>query len=439
MKTPLPLILIIDDEATIRDGCRQTLEKSGYAVREAGEGAEGIRIAHEAKPEVALIDLKMPGMSGMEIIDILSRDLPDTVLIMITGYATIVSAVEAIQKGTYDYLPKPFSPDQLRAVVRRAIEHRDLKIETRRLRSEKERMEKSFITFVSHEMRSPLVVIRQYIEAIKSVAGDRLEHNTAEILEKCSARIQGLEAMVEHWLDISRIADGSFAWKKEPLNLIRLLGKSMEEMTPLCKEKAIRLTANLPEKLPAIVGDEESLLRVFTNVIGNAIKYTPENGRITVSARCDDYYAMVSISDTGAGIPADKLPFVFEPFYRVRGKEERQKGSGLGLTFCKKIMELHDGEITVESRESEGSTFALKFPSSSPGLRETMKYDDAQCYRFHERDLPDRCFVCSQSPGRLLIVRQIDGMMLVHLCPDCMLAHVEDYLLDNTRPWTGAT
>ncbi len=239
MKPPTPLVLIIDDESSIRDGCRQALEKSGYAVLDAGEGDEGIKIARDAKPDIALIDLKMPGISGMEIIEILSRDVPDTVLVMITGYATIVSAVEAIQKGTYDYLPKPFSPDQLRAVVRRAVEHRNLKIETRRLREEKERMEKSFITFVSHEMRSPLVVIRQYIEALKAVAGDRLDRDMTEIIERCGARIQSLETLVEHWLDISRIGEGSFVWKKEPLNLLQLIGRSTEEMAPICKEKGI--------------------------------------------------------------------------------------------------------------------------------------------------------------------------------------------------------
>jgi len=371
MKSPYPVVLIIDDEAAIRDGCRQALEKSGYAVLDTGEGAEGIRIARDAKPDIAFIDLKMPGISGMEIIEILSRDVPETVLVMITGYATIVSAVEAIQKGTYDYLPKPFSPDQLRSVVRRAVEHRNLKIETRRLREEKERMEKSFITFVSHEMRSPLVVIRQYFEALKAVAGNRFDRDMAEIVERCDARIRDLETMIEHWLDISRIAEGRFVLKKEPLNLIQLIKRSTEEMAPICQERGIVLKTDLPDQLPEILGDPESLLRVLTNIIGNAVKYTPERGSITVAAESNDYYVTVRISDTGTGIPSDKLPFIFEPFYRVRGKEERQRGSGLGLTFCKKIMELHGGEIAAASMEGQGSMFMLKFLSHMRNKQET--------------------------------------------------------------------
>lgn len=358
-----PLILVIDDEETLRDGCRQALEKSGYAVLTAGEGVEGIKIAREQTPDMAFVDLKMPNISGMEIIDILSRDIPDIVLIMITGYASIVSAVEAMQKGAYDYLPKPFSPDQLRAVTRRGLDHRNLRIETKKLREEKERMEKSFITFVSHEMRSPLVVIRQYIESLKAIAGDRFDKDVTEIIERCSKRIQGLEEMIEHWLDLSRIEDGTLAQKKDLLNLSSIIARSTEEMTPVCREKGISLETNIPDNLPEITGDEESLVRVLTNIIGNATKYTPQDGKITVSAQHDEYYVTASIADTGIGIPPDKIPFIFEPFFRVRGKDEKHRGSGLGLTFCKKIMESHNGAIEVTSREGEGTTFILTFPA----------------------------------------------------------------------------
>jgi len=366
MKTQKPLILIIDDEEALRDGCRQALEKSGYTVLTAGEGVEGIKIARENKPDIAFVDLKMPGISGMEIIEILSKDIPDIVLIMITGYATILSAVEAIQKGAYDYLPKPFSPDQLRTVARRGLDHRNLKIETRRLREEKERMEKSFITFVSHEMRSPLVVIRQYIESLKAIAGDRFDKDVSDIIERCRIRIQGLEELIEHWLDLSRIEDGTFVQKKEPLRLSDVISRSVEEMMPICNERGIALEVNVPENLFQIVGDEESLVRVFINIIGNATKYTPDGGKISVSARNGEYYVTVDISDTGFGIPQDKLPFIFEPFFRARGKEERHRGSGLGLTFCKKIMDSHGGEIGATSKEGEGTTVILKFPVPHP-------------------------------------------------------------------------
>lgn len=362
MESKKTLILIIDDEEALRDGCKQALERSGYDVITAGEGVEGIRLARETKPDLAYIDLKMPGMSGMDIIEILSKDIPDIVTVMITGFASIVSAVEAVQKGAYDYLPKPFSPEQLRALTLRALDHRRLKVEARILKEEKERMQKAFITFVSHEMRSPLVVIRQSFETLKAVTEGRFGNEVAEIIDRCSKRIQGLEALVEHWLDISRIEQGTFAQKKESLSMAELIAKSAEEMGPLCSRKGIELRTSVPPDLQNITGDEESLIRVFTNLIGNASKYTPEGGTITVSARCEGPYILAEVTDTGSGIPQDKLPFIFEPFYRVKGKTDPNRGSGLGLSYCKKIMEMHGGDISARSQEGKGSTFTIMLP-----------------------------------------------------------------------------
>jgi len=223
-------------------------------------------------------------------------------------------------------------------------------------------MERNFITFVSHEMRSPLVVIRQYIEALNAIAGERFDQDVREIIERCRKRVQNLEDMVLHWLDISRIENGTLTHQKVSLSLESIIARSVEEMAPLCRKRGIILETNILQTLPRITGDEESLVRVFTNIIGNATKYTPEGGKITIAVKNDEYYATASISDTGAGIPPEKLPLIFEPFFRCGGKNEKHTGSGLGLTFCKKIMESHNGGIDVSSREGDGTRFVLTFP-----------------------------------------------------------------------------
>ncbi|MBN2397967.1 MAG: hybrid sensor histidine kinase/response regulator [Deltaproteobacteria bacterium] len=356
------LVLIIDDEETIRDGCRQVLEKSGYRVITTEDGPKGIRIAREKHPGLVFVDLNLPGMPGLEVIDILLADIPHIVLVVITGYASIVSAVESMKRGAYDYLPKPFTPDQLRAVTKRGLDHHRLVIEAENLRAAQEKMTKDFITFVSHEMRSPLVAVQQSIESLKIVAGDCLSDEAKAIIERCEKRIRNLEDLVEHWLNIRQIEEGTLIREKGLLDLTGVLLRSIEDMAPLCEKRSITLESDIPEDLPMITGDTESLVRVFVNIIGNATKYTPAGGRISVRAGYDDHYVDVTISDTGRGIPKDKIPFIFEPFYRVKEKGEQLEGSGLGLTFCKRIMDAHSGKIDVSSKEGMGTTFTLKFP-----------------------------------------------------------------------------
>ncbi len=355
-------ILIIDDEESIRDGCRQALERFGFRVLAAADGQEGIKIAREIGPAIVFVDLKMPTVSGMDVIEVLSRDIDDIVLIVITGYASILSAVESLKKGAYDYIPKPFTPDQLRAVARRALDHRNLKIEAKKLKEERDQIEKNFITFVSHEMRSPLATIQQYMEALRLVSGDCLSTEAMDIIERCSKRIQNLEALVERWLDISRIENETFASDVEPVKLITVVDRASEEMSHLCQIRGLTVDTDIPPDLPEIKGDKESLVRVLINIIGNATKYTASGGTISIHAHHDDHYVSLSITDTGAGIPREKLPLIFEPFYRVGGKEEQHRGSGLGLTFCKKIMEAHNGTIGVSSEVNKGTTFTLTFP-----------------------------------------------------------------------------
>ncbi len=267
-----------------------------------------------------------------------------------------------MKRGAYDYLPKPFTPDQLRAVTKRGLEHHKLTIEAKSLRDAREKMTKDFITFVSHEMRSPLATIQQSMESIKVVAGDCLNNQARDIIERCEKRIRNLEDLVEHWLDIRHIEAGTLIREKGILDLSAVILRSIDDMSPLCEKRGIVVEKDIPDDLPMITGDGESLVRVFVNIIGNATKYTPAGGKISVRAGYDDHYVNVTVSDTGKGIPKDKIPFIFEPFYQVKEKGKKLEGSGLGLNFCKRIMDAHNGRIFVSSDEGKGTAFTLRFP-----------------------------------------------------------------------------
>src|SRR4030065_408937 len=183
-----PIILVIDDEEAMRDSCSLILTKDGFRAETAENGQIGLEKAREMKPALALIDLKMPGLSGFEVLERIKDIDPGIIPIVITGYATVDSAVEAMKKGAYDFLPKPFTPEELRIIINRALERRKLALETEQLRREKRLLEESFITLVSHQLRSPLVAIQQYFDVILAGMAGTVEDKQRETLPRAQDR-----------------------------------------------------------------------------------------------------------------------------------------------------------------------------------------------------------------------------------------------------------
>ena len=204
-------VLIVDDEEAIRDSCRQVLSKSGYECHTAVDGIEGLHLAHQVDPDVILLDLMMPGIQGLEVLDQVLKSHPNTVCIVITGYATIESAVDAMKRGAFDFLPKPFTPEELRLIVRRGLEQRRLLQETAALREEKERMKQYFITIVTHELRSPLLLVKQYLDLIVSGKMGSIDDTAREMLDGAHGTLIGLLNLIADWLELARINAGDIA------------------------------------------------------------------------------------------------------------------------------------------------------------------------------------------------------------------------------------
>jgi len=365
--TEKPIILIIDDEDAMRDSCSMILTKDGFRAETAETGQIGLEKVRELKPALALIDLKMPGLSGFEVLEKLKDIDPKTIPIVITGYATVESAVEAMKKGAYDFLPKPFTPDELRIIIRRALERRKLAQEAETLRREKKLMEENFITMVSHQLRSPLVAIQQYFEVILAGMAGRVEDTQKEMIVRAKERLGGLLGLINDWLDMARISRGQIVDKFRPLALEKLLEKQLEFMRPLAQEFKVRLELRPPEKPALVLGDEQSLEQVFSNLITNAIKYNKPEGSVTVTIRDENGTILAEVIDTGIGISREQLPFVFDQFYRVSRREDQKiKGTGLGLAIAKKIVEAHSGSIRATSEPGRGSTFSVRLPKAEP-------------------------------------------------------------------------
>jgi two-component system sensor histidine kinase/response regulator len=360
-----PVVLVIDDEESMRDSCSQILTRDGFQAETAEDGAAGLEKIKEIKPGLVLIDLKMPGMNGMEVLEQLIKIDPYCIPVVITGYATVESAVEAMKIGAYDFLPKPFSPDQLRIIIRRGLERRKLILETESLRQEKKLMEENFITMVSHQLRSPLVAIMQYYEVILGGMAGEVPEKQKEIIQKSKARLEGLLSLINDWLDVARLDRGRIVDKLIPTSVKKIITKVIEELQPLTQEEKISLEFGSCSKNDLVQGDEGTLEQVFSNLITNAIRYNKPNGKVTINIKENADYIAVEVQDRGIGIAKEHIPFLFDQFFRVkRGEQQKIKGTGLGLSIAKKIVDAHDGSITVSSDLGKGSTFTVLLPKA---------------------------------------------------------------------------
>lgn len=361
-----PLILVIDDEESMRDSCSQIIVKDGYRADTAEDGRVGFLKVKDLHPDLVLIDLKMPGQSGFEVLDNIKEFDPSIISIVITGYATVEYAVEAMKKGAYDFLPKPFSPDQLRIIVKRGLERRRLILETESLRREKKLMEENFITMVSHQLRSPLGTIAQYFEVILGGMAGEVGSKQKEMLSKARDRLEKLMELINDWLDLARMNRGLIVDRFKPLSLKKVLANIVDFMLPSAQEENIALELVPYSGDDSVEGDEETLTQVFSNLISNAIKYNRPGGGIRIFFEDKEASIAVNVEDTGMGIPEENLPFIFDQFFRVKREgKEKSKGTGLGLSIAKKITEAHGGTIQVTSEAGKGSTFTVILPKKN--------------------------------------------------------------------------
>ena len=354
-------ILIIDDEQYICDSCRQVYTKDGYQVDTANDGIKGLQKIKEFKPDMVVVDLKMPGMGGMEVLERINTIDPTIVSIVITGYATIESAVEAMKRHAFDFLPKPFTPNELRIVTQRALERRKLILETNRLREEKDRMKENFISMVSHQLRTPLVAVQQYFEVILAGMAGTVSEEQKRMLERSKIRIDELIELIKEWLDFARIDANKLVSELKPTNLIPVLFKSQDSMQVIAKQKDITLKMEVPENLPLIMGNAGFLEQVFLNLLENGIKYNKQSGSVTIKAVTENEFVRVDFSDTGIGISEQELSFIFEQFYQVK-RTNKTDGTGLGLAIVKRIIEAHSGTINVTSEPGKGTVFSILLP-----------------------------------------------------------------------------
>ena len=378
-------ILIVDDEPDIALILKLHLSEAGYLSDSAGDGETGLKMLYSNEYSLVLLDVRMPGISGVEVLQRLRAEKFDTAVIMMTAHGNENTVVECMKAGAADYVPKPFDFDDLLLRMERAIVNRRILKQNRILEQEKE----DFFYMLSHDLKNPITAVIGSIDIVREGRLGPVNTEQEDYLQSAIESCEEVANMVDNLLDIRRFNTGGMQTRIGPVNPCTLLDDSVRRFSPAAKREDIRLELGARSMVPEINVDVSIMARVIANILGNALKFTPCEGSITLSCRCiksselnslripayvtipavfSEFpgFVLISIKDTGNGISPDELPSIFERYVQSSKSPRRgQGGAGLGLAFCKKAVEGFNGCIWAESVEDTGSEFFILLPGHS--------------------------------------------------------------------------
>jgi two-component system sensor histidine kinase/response regulator len=375
-------ILVIDDELGIREGCQRALRPQGFLVEKAATVQEGLHKLEGDDFDLVLLDVMLPDGRGIDLLEPIHAQDPDTVCVIITGYATVELAVEAIKQGAYDFISKPFTSDLLLMTVNQGLERRRLSQEAKRLEEvervaaelarSKQEMEQlnqrksEFMVMVAHELRSPIGGAQSLLRTlVRGLAGE-LNQKQKEILGRVEIRLDGLMELVNDLLSLAATKTLEADKPLESVPLCPLLQDMIDRFSVEADSKQLSLSLKVPEKNLSVRATEDGLETVFTNLIGNAIKYTPSGGHVEITVTDYPEIVQIAVADTGIGIPQADLSQLFEEFFRAKNaRRSGITGTGLGLSIVKQLVERFGGKIEVQSVEGQGTTFTVALAKST--------------------------------------------------------------------------
>ncbi len=366
-------VLVVDDEPGIRSGVTRILRNFSvnypfmdddiqFNVIEAETGERALEIINANPPAIVLLDNKLPGMQGVEVLEYINNQHLDILVMMITSYASLELAVKATNIGAYDFVPKPFTPQELKASMENITKHYFLRRMTRKLHKEGKIVRFKFLTLLSHELKSPLNAIEGYLKLMQEKqAGEKID-DYQEMIDRSLSRVKSMRALIMDLLDLTRIDSGKKKRDLRELDVELIAKSAMDGMTPLAVQRDVKLILDIEEQQP-LMADAEEMEIIFNNLISNAVKYNKDGGTVKCVIRSTSSEMVIKVIDTGFGIETDDIPKLFQEFSRIKNATTRNiSGSGLGLSIVKKLVDLYNGHIDVESVPGEGTTFILRFP-----------------------------------------------------------------------------
>jgi signal transduction histidine kinase len=388
---PLRALLVVDDQDAVIASVEE-LFLGRYIVLGARNVSEALAIIRQGQIAVVMADQRMPGMSGSELLAHVAALEPDVTRILMTAYADLDAVMQAINQGKiYYYVSKPWEPGELEAIIDKAVEYHDLLRERRRLIAELQRanneleakvrtrtqelqeknlaleemntLKNEFLGMAAHDLRSPIGNIQNLAEILLDHDGEMGEEERTEVVTMIRNLSQGMMTLLNDLLDITTIESGKIDLQPTPVAMRPYLRETEHYHRLLAERKKIHLVTEVADNIPVVVFDQERIRQVLNNLLSNAIKFSPMHTVVRLQVYPTPVGVEVSVLDQGQGIPFEELSKVFGAFQRTSAKPTAgEPSTGLGLSICKKIIELHGGHIGVESEVGRGSRFFFVLP-----------------------------------------------------------------------------
>jgi len=376
-------ILVVEDEDAIRNIFEVSLTEWGYRVETATNGQQAIKICNSDPPHIIITDLYMPVMDGLTLLKRVKQKYPLIEVIIITGYATIENAIEAMKLGANDFILKPVNFEHVKFVVNKCYQKIKSTHEKKELQElnarliELNELKDKFLAITNHEMRTPLTILKGYLEILEMLIPEPSEE-IKDVLNILNITTRELGEVVDRMHYLYNFYQGKQLDMPVPVEIVETAGKVAREMSLLFKHRNIDFKYELPRKKIRFKAPPKSIQLMLRELLHNALKFTPDGGKVDLKLEAQDGFFIIKISDTGIGIPYEKQPLIFKDFYEVQDTNRHSSsnykfmggGMGIGLALVKEIVEEMHGEIYVESTPGEGSTFTIVIPIKSSRKKE---------------------------------------------------------------------